>query len=133
MSETTAQAETGELRSIRDIIKDLSKPIANKHLKTRQQGGATLQYIAWYDAIKYLDHYAPGWNYEILAVWNDDKYCIVKVKITIPCQEGFVSREATGVEELTNRGYGDYVSNSCSMALRRAAALFGLGLGLYEH
>lgn len=55
------------------------------------------------------------------------------MKITIPCLEGWVSREATGVEDLTNRGYGDYVSNACSMALRRAAALYGLGIGLYEH
>lgn len=134
MSETAAaQAESNELRSIRDIIKDLSKPIAQKHLKTRKQGGTELTYITWFDACKYLDHYASGWSYEILSVWNDEKYCIVKVKITITCLEGFVWREATGVEELTNRGYGDYVSNACSMALRRAAAMFGLGQHLYEH
>ena len=131
MSETAEQTE--QLRSIRDIIKDLSKPIAQKHLKQRKQGTTTLTYIAWYDAVKYLDHFAPGWSYEIVSVWNDERYCIVKVKITIPCLEGFVSREATGVEELTSKGYGDYVSNSCSMALRRAAALYGLGLQLYSH
>jgi hypothetical protein len=133
METATEQQLSNELRSIREIIKDLSKPIAGKHLKTRQQGGTTLKYIAWYDAIKYLDHYAPGWSYEIVAVWNDEKFCIVKVRITIPCAEGVVSREATGVEELTSKGYGDYVSNACSMALRRAAALYGLGIGLYEH
>lgn len=76
MSETTATEQqteqSTELRSIREIVKDLSKPIAQKHLKQRKQGGTELTYIAWYDAIKYLDHYAPGWNYEIISVWNGE-------------------------------------------------------------
>ena len=132
MSEQPKQSNPGE-RSINEIIKDLSKPIAQRHLKTRKQGQTTLTYIAWYDAVKYLDHHASGWSYTIISVHNDEKYCIVQVRISIPCTEGIVSREATGVEELTNRGYGDYVSNACSMALRRAAALFGVGIALYEH
>ena len=63
-------------------------------------------------------------------------------RLTIPTAEGNVYREATGTEELkrTDRetgepielAYGDPSSNAESMALRRAAAKFGLGLYLYN-
>jgi len=47
-----------ELRSIREIVKDLSKPIAQKHLRKRRQGGKEILYLAWHDAVKYLDREA---------------------------------------------------------------------------
>jgi len=34
-------------RSIKGIIRDLSQPLAKRHLKTRRQGGAELTYIDW--------------------------------------------------------------------------------------
>lgn len=121
-----------ELRSIRDIIKDLSKPVAKRHLRTRKQGGKTINYISWYDAVKYLDHYAPGWCYEIRRVDSIAGKLILTIRLSIPCQEGIIYREATGQEDETQDSYGDSSSNAESMALRRAAAKFGLGLSLYE-
>jgi hypothetical protein len=53
-------------------------------------------------------------------------------RITIPCLEGAVWREATGTEDEELRGYGDPSSNAEAMALKRAAAKFGLGLYLYQ-
>ncbi len=67
-------------------------------------------------------------------------------RLTIPTSEGNVYREASGTEELkrekynkdTNSyemkeiAYGDPSSNAESMAFRRCAARFGLGLYLYE-
>jgi hypothetical protein len=128
--ETTAAG--GELRSIRDIVKDLSKPVAKRHLRSRKQGGKEIQYIAWHDAIKYLDHYAPGWCYEIRSMNSVSGKLILTVRLSIPCLEGIVYREATGQEDETLDSYGDSSSNSESMALRRASAKFGLGLSLYD-
>lgn len=122
----------GGLRSIRDIIKDLSKPVAKRHLRTRKQGGKELQYISWHDAVKYLDHYAPGWNYEIRSIQNIAGKLILTVRLSIPCAEGLVHREATGQEDEDRENYGDSSSNAESMALRRASAKFGLGLYLYD-
>jgi hypothetical protein len=68
IEELDSKNESTELRSIREIVKDLSKPVAKRHLRTRKQGGKELTYISWYDAVKYLDHYAPGWNYEVRAM-----------------------------------------------------------------
>ena len=127
------QGETStELRSIRDIVKDLSKPPAQKHLRKRRQGGKEITYLAWHDAVKYLDHYAPGWCYEVRRIDSIAGKVILTVRISIPSLEGIVYREATGQEDETLESYGDSTSNSESMALRRAAAKFGLGLALYD-
>ncbi len=122
----------GELRSIREIVKDLSKPVAKRHLRSRKQGGKEFQYIAWHDAIKYFDHYAPGWNYEIRSLNSVGGKLILIVRLSVLCAEGIVYREATGQEDETLESYGDSSSNAESMALRRASAKFGLGLYLYD-
>lgn len=128
----TEENVSTELRSIRDIIKDLSKPVAKRHLRTRKQGGKELNYLSWYDAVKYLDHYAPGWCYEIRRVDSIAGKLILTIRLSIPALEGIIFREATGQEEEETNSYGDSSSNAESMALRRAAAKFGLGLYLYD-
>lgn len=128
----TDETVSEELRSIRDIVKDLSKPVAKRHLRTRKQGNQQIEYISWYDAIKYLDHYAPGWCYEIRRVDSIAGKLILTIRLSVPCLEGVVYREATGQEDELHDKYGDSSSNAESMALRRAAAKFGLGLSLYE-
>lgn len=133
--DTTEFSESGnriELRSIRDIIKDLSKPVAKRHLRLRKQGGKDIKFISWHDAIKYLDHYAPGWNYEVRNIQNIAGKLILTVRLSVPCAEGLVFREATGQEDEDRENYGDSSSNAESMALRRASAKFGLGLYLYD-
>jgi hypothetical protein len=132
IEELETKVAPGELRSIRDIVKDLSKPVANRHLRTRKQGGKELTYISWYDAVKYLDHYAPGWNYEVRRLDSIAGKLILTIRLSIPSLEGIVFREATGQEEEETTSYGDSSSNAESMALRRAAAKFGLGLYLYD-
>ena len=123
---------SNEPRSIRDIVKDLSKPVAKRHLRTRKQGGKQIQYIAWHDAVKYLDHYAPGWCYEIRRVDSIAGKLILTVRLSIPCLEGIIYREATGQEDENLETYGNSSSNAESMALRRASTKFGLGLYLYD-
>lgn len=124
------------LRSINDIIADLSKPIKARHLKKKMRGGQVLDFIPWYHAVKYLDLHAPGWSYEVRnTIWNTEGRLVLTVRLTLPCLEGLVYREATGTEEEPEEGermYGDPSSNAESMALRRAAAKFGLGLYLYN-
>lgn len=143
MAETTSQVQEQDtldnqlnhedgLRSIRDIVKDLTKPVAKRHLRTRKQGGREIAYLSWHDAIKYLDHYAPGWCYEIRAINTIGGKLILTVRLSVPALEGIIYREATGQEDEDLDAYGDSSSNAESMALRRAAAKFGLGLYLYD-
>jgi len=119
-------------RSIREIVSDLSKPLAARHLKTRRQGGNEITYIEWHTAVKYLDHFAPGWSYHVKSVQLVGSLITVVASISIPCLEGGVEREATGCEEADAKGYGDTVSNAEAMALKRAASKFGLALYLYQ-
>jgi hypothetical protein len=119
------------LRSIKDIVADLSRPVNQRRLRTRKQGGKQITYLPWYQAVKYLDNYAPGWSYEVRSVTAVGDAVAITVRISIPCAEGVVWREATGYEPLSVKGYGDPTSNAESMALRRAAAKFGLCLYLY--
>lgn len=119
-------------RSIREIVKDLSQPIPERFIHTRKQGNADLSYIPWHTAVKFLELYAPGWSYSISSISQIDTMLVLVARISIPCAEGTVSREATGFEQLSTKGYGDPASNAESMALRRAAAKFGLGLYLYD-
>ena len=130
--ENVEEKSNAGLRSIRDIVKDLSKPIAGKHLRKRRQGGKEISYLAWHDAVKYLDHFAPGWCYEIRAIESVAGKLIMIVRLSIPSLEGITYREATGQEDETLDSYGDSSSNAESMALRRASAKFGLGLSLYD-
>ncbi len=124
------------LRSINDIITDLSRPIKARHLYQKRREGQVLDFIPWYHAVKYLDLHAPGWSYTVRSVtWNNEGRLVLTVRLSIPCLEGIVHREATGTEEEPEEGermFGDPSSNAESMALRRAAAKFGLGLYLYN-
>lgn len=131
---TTAQEQTqpAAIRSIKNIIADLSKPIAERHLQTKRMGGTEITFIPWHKAVKYLDLYAPAWTYEVRQMVQLGNVVSITVRITIPCLEGLVFREATGQEDVAVKGYGDSTSNAESMALRRAAAKFGLALYLYD-
>jgi hypothetical protein len=104
-------------RSIREIIADLSKPVAKQRLKQRTQGGRQLDYLPWYQAVRYLDHYAPGWRHEIRSVSQVGDNLVMVVRIVIPCAEGEIWREASALEPLKGSGYGDAATN----AERRAA------------
>ena len=128
-----AAEPTNELRPIRAIIEDLSRPLNPQRLKQRQQGGKTLTYCPWYQCVRILDHYAPGWKYEIRSVGQIGDNLVMTVRIVIPCAEGDVWREASALEVIEDpKRYGDAATNAESAALRRAAAKFGLCLSLYD-
>lgn len=146
--------------SLKQIIKALSKPLPDQMLQTRRQGGRDIRYIPWYTVSRILDKYCPGWSWEIRSVTTTHDRLFLVGRLTIPTAEGLCYREATGTEllkedkeiwigEKPNRqpiqdefgrpitepkelAYGDPSSNAESMAFRRAAARFGLGLYLYE-
>jgi len=120
------------LRSITEIINDLSKPIPRRLLRSKTVGGQKIFFLPWHTAVKFLDLYAPGWSYEIRHLTGIGNKLVLVSRISIPCTEGVVYREATGQEDEDVDKYGDPSSNAESMSLRRAAAKFGLGLGLYE-
>lgn len=143
-----------KLRSIVDIVSDLKKPIHKSKLATRPQSGQDIVYVPWFNAVGYLDLYAPGWEYRIVdrqfVVCLDQKIeCVLSVELTIHALEGRFTRSAvgTGVQEWdagwTDKKtgkvgrwkpvYGGVAEIAESAALRRAASKLGLGLYLYDN
>jgi hypothetical protein len=118
--------------SLPQIQAALSRPLPKGMLATRKQGGTTLEYIPWHVANRILDKYAPGWIWQIRDITTTDDRLFLTGRLTIPTSRGSVFREATGTELLACGSYGDPSSNAESMAFRRCAAKFGLGLYLYD-
>lgn len=121
--------------SICQIQEVLSRPVPAQLLSTRRQGGKEIPYLAWHTVARILDKYTPGWSWEVSRMGMTSDRLFLVGRLTVPTTEGHVWREATGTELLkrdeSELAYGDPSSNAESMAFRRAAAKFGLGLYLY--
>lgn len=128
--------------TLSQIQNAISRPLPPNMMAKRNQGGRAIAYIPWHRACKILDKYAPGWIWEIKQMECTADRIFIIGRLSIPTADGIIHREATGTEELkewndrkqmiTELAYGDPSSNAESMAFRRAAAKFGLGLYLYE-
>ena len=120
------------LRSIRAIVADLSQPLPKECVATKTLKGTPIAYLHWQTVSRMLDAYAPGWSGQIARIDQLGTAIAVTYRLTLPCVEGTVSREATGQEDEDHEGYGDSTSNAEAMAFKRAAAKFGVGLWLYD-
>ena len=127
--------------TLKQIEDQLSKPLPAALLSSRTQQGKKITYISWHTVNRILNKYCPGWTWEIRNIGQSSDRIFLNGRLTIPTAEGNVYREATGTEELKRLDkngeavelvYGDPSSNAESMAFRRAAAKFGLGLYLYN-
>jgi hypothetical protein len=132
--------------TIAQITAALSRPLPKSITASRKQGGKELTFIPWHQVNRILDKYAIGWTWQIVTMTTTDDRIFVTGRLTVPTADGDVSRDAIGTEELKEiktdiktgevtikeRAYGDPSSNAESMAFRRAAARFGLGLYLYD-
>lgn len=119
-------------RPLAEILSDLRKEIPASMLKTKTLKGSAITYISWYKAVDILDWFAPGWSHEIRAVNGAGQQTVVVARIIISAEEGYFHREATGIEDDDHDGYGDTASNASAQALKRAAAMWGLGKYLYD-
>ncbi|MEO8892060.1 MAG: hypothetical protein ABI417_11090 [Coleofasciculaceae cyanobacterium] len=133
-------------RPIAEIIADLSKPIPRQYLsKLKDKGNAT--YIPWHNCTILLNRCTGGhWDYAITNMQFTSDRIFLVARLSIVAFEGIFTREATGTEllkreawnkeleiiEIKELAYGDPSSKAESMALRRAAAKFGLALYLYN-
>ena len=118
-------------RPYAEIAADLALPIPAKYRRTKKMGGNPITFAPWYVYTRILNYYAPGWSKRVVVTPIGGQL-VVTVAISIPCAEGVVTREATGIEDDSVKGFGDTASNAESMAFRRACAQFGLGLHFYE-
>jgi Rad52/22 family double-strand break repair protein len=131
--------------SLSQIQEALKRELPKSYLKQLKDKG-NAEYIPWYRVNEILDKYCPGWTWEIKETLISSDRIFMVGRLTIPTLEGNIYREASGTEELKQKkynkdtssyemkeiAYGDPSSNAESMAFRRCAARFGLGLYLYQ-
>lgn len=134
--DTDATLNNGHRRPLSHILYDLSKPIPTRLLEKKpasNQSNEMLTFCPWHQMLRLMDHYTNGYfKKEIIDRVITKSHLMMTVRVYIEHQDGTVFREATGLESLNTKAYGDPQSNAESMAFRRACANFGLGLHLYQ-
>lgn len=115
-------------RKLIEILNDLAQHIPPRLIKQRKQGGATLDYIEWHTAARFLDVYTNGfWEVSVIDKLVTTKSIVLTVRITIHADEMSLSKENVGYENLELSGYGDPFSNAYAMAFKRAYTMFADG------
>ena len=126
--------------SLAQIEAALSRQLPASMLESKTIKGQKIPFISWTTAAKILSKYAPGWQWRVIEIKAYGGRLFLIGELSIPTSDGMTTRQASGTEtlqELDRDGnwreisYGDPSSNAESMAFRRAAAKFGLGLYLY--
>lgn len=119
--------------TLAQIEEKLSRPLPPSLLSQKFLKGNRISFLTWHMATKILCKYCPGWQWEITHLHAANNRLFLIGTLSIPTKDcGMVARAATGTEEMDCSNYGDPSSNAESMAFRRAAAKFGLGLYLYQ-
>ena len=120
-------------RPLAEILADLAKPLPNRFLSQRRQGGQQIPYLSWHHANRLMDFFCGGgWEGSVASLQCTTNDVFVVYRITIHAAEGTFSREATGSERLDNNAWGEAIAKAESQAFRRACARWGLALYLYE-
>ena len=119
-------------RNTEETLAELHRPIDPRHFKTRKQGNTTLTYVPWATLAKHLHRRCPGWNWEIQSVQEIGDSVAVTGRLTIPTTDGLLHFSAVASEPLNGKSMAPAVESSASSCLRRACALCGLGLSLWE-
>ena len=119
-------------RNTEETLAELHRPIDPRHFKTRKQGNTTLTYVPWATLARHLHFRAPGWNWEIQSVQEVGGSVVVTGRLTIPTTDGLIHYSAIASEKLDSGSMAPPAEVSASSCLRRACALAGLGLELWN-
>lgn len=112
-----------------DLAAALAEPFpANLH-KTKRQGGTEITFVEWHRYADRLNATVGPNGWEVHLRFHDVGGKLVTVAaLTILG----VTKENVGDEDEDKDNYGTACTNSFAQAYKRAAALFGLGLYMYD-
>ncbi len=122
------------MKPIDEILKSFDNPfteyLKEKPIYSKGSKSGSVSYVPWYNLCEILDNLAPNWEWEITADYHGDRTVVIG-KLTIHGSDRSISRSATGNENSDCSDFGDPCSNAEAMAMRRAAAKFGVGRYLW--
>lgn len=136
----TPTTKTEALPTVKAMREILKRPIPKRLLKEMKNygGSGMITYIHWTTVKEFLDFRSPSWEYEITHVVTTEIGVAVAVKLVIPCSDGFIKTGGIGFEphrqgkDNKPTGFGGAAVVAERQALKRAAALAGLGFSLYQ-
>lgn len=115
-----------------EVLAVLGSPIDERWHREKQIGkGKSLTYIPWYVIARALTARVPGWQWELLEIKQLGEWVTVSGRLTVPCGDTTLSWDGVASEPLNSGSHAPPVESAASAAIRRAAALAGLGLSLY--
>jgi len=130
--------------TMRATLRNIARPIPPPLISSMKRSGMTLSYVSWYDTCDLMDERAPGWCHEIretgttVALRGNKKdgyepveLAHVIVRVTVPCSDGLLRREAIGVDDEPAGQRGTPLERAEASGLRRAFAKLGLARELY--
>lgn len=120
-----------EMKTTEETIAQLNRPIDPRHIQQREIKGKALEFVPWAIICRHLHHRAPGWCWELQEVKLIANVVSVTGRLTIPTSDGVIHYSAVATEPLEGPSKAPPVETAASSALRRAAALAGLGLDLW--
>jgi len=129
---------------VKDLFERNFEPFADKHKKTKRQGGSEITFVEWTRyIIRAYETFAEGFSTRVTNIETiggvfeqdgkvvDDRQVVVVVEVE-DMETGAV-HQATGAAPVskTKEVWGGAMAEAESQALRRAFAKFGLGLDMY--
>jgi len=105
----------------------LAAPFPAEAHEKKKQGGAQITFISWHHYVARLNEIAPDWSMETDIEEVGGKL-LVKCSLTI----NGITRCNYGDEDVGKDAFGTTITNAYAQAFKRAAAMFGVGLYLYD-
>lgn len=131
--EPPAELPNRGLRTLAEVIAELSREIPDRFLSQKRKGNVSITIYSWMTVQKFLDFMAPGWQGRAAPVLSTERVACV-YELCIPTSDyGLVCRSATGDDqEDDDEGWGSPMTRAEGQAFKRAAARFGFGMYLRD-
>ncbi len=112
-----------------DLVTALAEPFPPEMLKTKTLKGNVISFVPWHRYTEKLNALVGHeWAMEPPIPMQAGGKLVIAVGLTILG----VTRWNVGDEDADHEGYGSGATNAFAQAYKRAAALFGMGLDMYD-
>lgn len=112
-----------------ELETELAAPFPDAYVQVKKIKGTEIHFCAWHVYVKKLNHLVGGgWSMEPPIPMQAGGKLVVAVGITILG----VTRWNVGDEDADHEGYGSGSTNAFAQGYKRACALFGMGLDMYD-
>lgn len=112
------------------LAAELAKPFPSAVIKTKKKGGTSIAFVSWHHYAARLNQLVgpQGWSAAVTNHFEVGGKLALAVTVTILGHP----QTQVGTEDEDKDDYGDAATNAWAQALKRACALFGLGLSMYH-